>query len=242
MPAGSDTGAPSAPQCPPAGQLLLHRPVPAPRILATAFGASPAVLAQDILLFASALNAVVPVQKTQDKIQTGGKRRLPRSPVTRVGAMNSSRAKSLFGAFLAEHKGRNPACQDEGLAKSQQGNICFKGGDQSPPAWLSSLLPPMGPACVKCPTCCCWHSGQGTVGWWPACCTSSLLLCAASLCWDPHTLGVVTLHRCPLLRGPSPAAGCWWEMFLVVMAASAASRPHQTHAHPGTQPAMPGGG
>lgn len=225
VPAGSDMGAPSAPQCPLAGQLLLHRPGPTPRILATDFGASPAVLAQGILLFASALNAVVPVQKTQDKIQTGGKRRLPRSPVTRVGAVNSSRGKSLFGAFLAEHKGRNPAYQDEGLAKSQRGNICFKGGDQSPPAWFSSLLPPMGPARAKCPTCCRWHSGQGTAGWSPA------AACCQPVLGPPH-LGRGDPAPLSSLGGPSPAAESRWEMFLKLTAASAASRHHQTPAHP----------
>lgn len=128
----------------------------------------------------------------------GGKCRLPRSPVNSVGATNSSWMKSLFGAFLVEHKCRNPAWQDERFTKSLEGNICFKEGAQSPPAQFSSLCHHQGWLCQLA------HGmqGRGQQG------GGFILpmLHAVSLCWDPQSWGEETLFSTATLSGVTALA------------------------------------
>lgn len=168
--------APSAPNCPSLAVTRRWRPSTLrardllPLILARAFGPSPGSACSGYSVLCQCSKDFYFHPKTQDKIQTRGKAQTASQPSTGAGAMNSSRVKSLFGGFLADHKCRNSAYRDEGVAKSLQGNICFKGGDQGPPAWISPCchrydqLMPSGLHVAAGM----WHRGQR--GGWPACC------------------------------------------------------------------------
>lgn len=199
--------------------------IPKPLILDPA----QALLVQHLLLFASALIAVVPIQKHKTKYKHGGKCRLPRNPVNTVGATNSSWMKSLFGAFLVERIFRNLAWQNERFSKSLQGNICFKEGAQSPPSSVLLPLPPSGLAVTTGP----WHAGQGTTRWWlhPSHATCSQLVLGP----PKMGRGNPVLHCYPVW-GYNAGTGTQWEMFPILMTAFAALEHPHNHSCPGTQP------